>query len=136
MRQRCTNPNVQRYRYYGGRGIKVCDRWINDPVAFIEWAYANGYRDGLSIDRIDVNGNYEPSNCRWATGKEQARNTSKNRLITHKGETLCEAEWAERAGITQRALQHRLRRCGWDWETAISRPAHRGLSPYKGSAAR
>ena len=74
MKQRCNNPNNQKYKDYGGRGIKVCDEWLNDFQSFYNWAMANGYADSLSIDRIDVNGNYEPSNCRWATVMEQRHN--------------------------------------------------------------
>lgn len=79
MVERCTNPEISTWANYGGRGIRVCDEWREDPFAFYEWAMANGYSDDLSIDRIDSNGNYEPSNCRWTTMKEQQNNRRNNK---------------------------------------------------------
>ena len=79
MKQRCYNPKATRYDCYGGRGIRIHDKWLNDFKTFYNWAMNNGYKDNLTIDRIDVNGNYEPCNCRWATYKEQNSNKRNNK---------------------------------------------------------
>lgn len=108
MIYRCYHEKHQSYKWYGGRGIGVCDEWINDYQSFKKWAYLNGYVDGLSLDRIDVNGNYCPQNCRWVQRKEQASNTSRNRLITYNGQTKTLTQWSEQTGIGYSCLQTRL----------------------------
>lgn len=112
MIYRCENPKDKRYKNYGGRGIKVCKEWRNSFVAFRDWAFANGYKEGLSIDRIDVNGDYEPSNCRWITMAEQAGNTTRSVFITHNGETHTKAEWARIIGINAGTFAHRYEKYG------------------------
>ncbi len=121
MKARCVDSNSHKYHAYGGRGIKVCDEWLNSFESFYEWAMANGYQEDLSIDRIDNDGDYCPENCRWVTQKEQANNTRKNRLLTHNGETHTVAEWATIVGITKAALYHRLSR-GWSVKEALTTP--------------
>ena len=112
MQYRCYNKKSNRFHRYGLKGVKVCDEWLNSFEAFYEWAMNNGYEDDLSIDRIDANGNYEPSNCRWATAKTQARNKSTNRLLTYKGATKCLAEWCETYNLKQQTVSQRIR-YGW-----------------------
>lgn len=112
IKQRCFNPKSNGYENYGGRGITICDEWRKDFQAFYDWAMANGYTDKLSIDRIDVNGNYEPSNCRWVDMKFQGNHRRNNRLIEHNGEILTVSEWSERTGIKVGTIYSRLDR-GW-----------------------
>jgi len=108
IKYRCLDVTHYAYQAYGGRGIKVCDEWLNSFMSFYKWAIANGYSDELTIDRIDVNGDYEPSNCRWATAKEQANNRRNNVLLTFNGKTKTMAEWAYDIGITKQALFRRI----------------------------
>lgn len=126
MLGRCRNPNVREYHNYGGRGIKVCDEWRNSFEAFRDWAYANGYDENApkcecTLDRIDPNGNYEPSNCRWVSIKTQERNRRNNVLITFRGETHCMSEWAEIAGLKYVTFHHRIK-AGWSMERIMSTP--------------
>ena len=110
MKNRCLNSKYYLFKNYGGRGITICNEWKNDFVKFYDWSMNNGYNDTLTIDRIDVNGNYEPSNCRWATKLQQQRNTTRLRKITYKNETHCISEWAEILGLEYNTLYHRFRR--------------------------
>ncbi len=125
MRQRCNNPNSQHYSYYGGRGISICERWNT----FESFAEDMGERpEGLTIERIDNNGNYEPGNCRWASMAEQQLNTRRNRLLTHKGITQCLTVWAETIGVSDGCLRHRLI-AGWTLEAALEEPLSPGVRP-------
>lgn len=107
MKGRCNNCENKDYSYYGGRGIKVCPEWDKSYEAFRDWALASGHQDALTIDRIDVNGNYCPENCRWVNMKTQMNNTRANRRITQNGETRTMAEWAERTGIAYETIRYR-----------------------------
>ncbi len=117
MRTRCLNPNSRSWDSYGGRGITICPEW-NDYTAFQEWAISSGYRDGLSIDRIDVDGNYCPENCRWATAEEQSNNKRNSRLISINGVTHTLAQWSAIAGINRGTLKSRVE-SGWSGESLI-----------------
>lgn len=121
MKDRCHNLNAYEFKRYGERGISVCDEWRNSFEAFYEWAVANGYEEGLSIDRIDVNGNYEPSNCRWVDMKAQGRNRRSNHSLTFNGETHCVSEWSEITGISVTTIFSRIK-SGWDVESTLTRP--------------
>lgn len=120
MMARCTNPNVKSYPRYGGRGIRICPEW-SDFSAFQEWALSHGYADNLTIDRIDNDGDYEPSNCRWVTMKEQSSNTSRNRNVTLHGVTKLLDDWSRYYGINPKTVRDRLRR-GWELERALTTP--------------
>lgn len=122
MKTRCYNKNCKSYKRYGERGITVCEEWRNDFKAFYDWAMANGYKEGLTIDRIDVNGNYEPKNCRFVTAKVQSRNTSRNQYVTCCGQTKTIAEWAEIKGMKYFTLWNRIYRLGWNVEKAVNTP--------------
>ena len=110
MKSRCYKKTDYHYKWYGARGITICDKWLQDFNAFSEWALQNGYNDSLSIDRIDNNKNYEPNNCRWVDCKTQCRNRRSNVLFTYRGETKTLVEWSEIKGISYDKLQQRYKR--------------------------
>ena len=124
MKDRCYNPKDRSFKYYGELGIKVCNEWQKFET-FCQWALANGYADNLTIDRIDVNGNYEPSNCRWATRKEQANNKTTNRYITFEGKTKTLKQWSEILNISYAALQYRVDN-SWSFEKIKNTPVRGG----------
>ena len=137
MKRRCYNPEEKFYKDYGGRGIKVCDEWMDKKEGhsnFQKWAVENGWEEGRSIDRIDVNGNYEPNNCRWATPEEQANNRRNNNYVTINGVTKTTSEWARQIGISQNAFTGRIN-SGWTGEELL-KPKFKPLKMSKAEMAK
>lgn len=120
MKQRTMNPKSSRYHYYGEKGIKVCEEWLNYET-FRDWSLKNGYNDSLTLDRIDVNGDYCPENCHWVDWETQQNNKSNNRMITYNGETKTLAQWAHSANMIPQALATRIK-LGWSMEKALTTP--------------
>lgn len=121
IRGRCYNKNKDNYKYYGGRGITMCDEWLKDFENFYNWAINNGYKKGLSIDRINNNGNYEPSNCRWTTHKEQCNNRNSNVVITFNNKTQNLTQWAMELNMPYNTLYSRINYYGWSIEKAFTK---------------
>lgn len=121
MKTRCYNKNATRYDDWGGRGINVCNEWLNDFMEFYEWATNNGYKDGLMIDRIDNNKGYRPDNCRWITNKEQSNNRRNNILLTYNHVTKTAKEWANDLGINYYTIIGRYHRNWSDKECLLGR---------------
>lgn len=113
IKSRCNNIHNSRYHRYGGRGIKVCDEWNNDFISFYEWSINNGYQDDLTIDRIDNDKGYEPSNCRWADMKTQCRNRETNINITIGKSTRTLTEWCEIFNLDTKMILARYNRNGF-----------------------
>ena len=122
MKSRCYSQKNKSYPVYGGRGIKICEEWLNDVTVFHKWAIENGYKEGLTIDRIDVNGDYEPNNCRWITHKEQSYNLRSNKYITYNGRTQTICQWADELNIQRATLCHRIYVAKWSIEKALTTP--------------
>lgn len=118
MRARCLNTSNNRFNHYGGRGISISKKWTKYSD-FKDWALSNGYNKLLSIERINNNGNHTPSNCRWATQAEQVRNQRRSLILTHMGESMCAADWANKLGIPGSTIYSRLRK-GWSTERALT----------------
>lgn len=119
IRNRCYNKSDEHYKDYGRRGVKVCDEWKDDFMSFYDWAMNNGYDDKLTIDRIDVNGNYEPNNCRWVNMKHQCRNRRSCRYFTYKGDTHCLSEWCEILELNYSTVCTRINKLGWSVEKSL-----------------
>lgn len=120
MTERCENKHSERYPYYGGRGIQVCEEW-KDFVVFRDWVLANGYSPSLTIDRINNDGDYEPNNCKWSTMKDQCNNRRTNHLLTYNGKTQSITRWAEEIGMNPGTLKYRIY-LGWSTKEAIETP--------------
>lgn len=108
MKNRCYNKKVKSYKNYGGRGIKVCEEWKNNFMSFYNWAINNGYKEDLTIDRINNNGNYEPNNCRWITKEEQANNKRNNHFLTYQNQTLTINQWSKKLNIPRETIKTRI----------------------------
>lgn len=121
IKRRCDDEWRESYKYYGGRGITYCNEW-RDFDAFEKWSISHGYANDLSIDRIDVNGNYEPKNCRWVTNTIQANNTRRNHYLTYSGKNQSMAEWAREYNLPYEVLRDRINRLNWDIEKALTTP--------------
>lgn len=124
MKKRCLSPGDIMYAHYGGRGITVCEEWQNDFCRFSEWSLTNGYKEGLSIERIDVNGNYEPDNCKWITKTEQYLNRTDSHFITAFGKTKTIKEWADESGLKYDTIERRINQYGWNAEDAVTIKPH------------
>lgn len=125
MLDRCNNTANKAYKDYGARGITVCKEWREDFMTFFTWAMKEGYKKGLTLDRIDNNKGYNPMNCRWATVKEQSNNRRSNHLLTFNGKTQTMQQWADEMHINYWTLRDRLARCNWNVEKALTQPTRK-----------
>lgn len=131
MRRRCYDPAFIGYPHYGAIGITVCDEWRTCYETFQTWALAHGWKRGLTIDRIDCRGNYEPANCRWLTRAEQSCNRlSWNIPVTIDGVTDLAGHWADKYGLRRSLVYNRIRNRGWDPVKAITTPAKKSKVTY------
>lgn len=121
MKSRCYNKNSINYKYYGGKGVIICEDWLSSFENFYEWAISNGYNKELTIDRIYPNEGYNPRNCKWSTKKEQSYNRSMSVKLTYNGKTMYLTEWAEELNIDKKTLSWRYRN-GWSDEEILTRP--------------
>jgi hypothetical protein len=121
IKQRCYNKNSAKYKNYGMRAVKVCEEWLNDFELFYIWSIDNGYEQGLSLDRIDVNGNYEPKNCRWVTMKVQQNNKTINLNVTIDGTTKTARQWEEEYNLSHGTIKRRLS-LNWDEKDLLNQP--------------
>ena len=130
IKKRCLNPNSKEYVYYGGRGISICSDWADSFEAFYGWAKENGYNDNLTIERVDVNGDYCPENCCFIPFKDQCNNTTRSHIIVIDGVSMNLTQWCNFYNISERVVRHRLER-GCDIMMALSTPKLIGREIYE-----
>ena len=126
IKKRCYSDSEPRYKDYGARGIEMCDEWLNSSNGFdnfVEWSLANGYNDALSIDRVDVNGNYCPANCRWISIQDQANNKRDTKWVEYKGERVQLKKLCDKLGVTYDTVHNRIYNLKWSVEDAIEKPS-------------
>lgn len=126
---RCYNKKSKNFHTYGGRGIIMCDKWKNSYEEFHLWSISNGYKETLSIDRIDNNGNYCPDNCRWSTSKEQCNNKRNNVVYTFDGRTQTQKQWCDELGLNRTTVAGRIK-SGWTIEQALTLPHNTKLKSF------
>lgn len=129
MKMRCYSPNRHDYKYYGGRGVTICNEWFTPGswkgwLKFKDWALSHGYQDGLTIDRIDINMGYSPDNCRWVTMKVQNNNKTNNHFVTYNGKTQSISDWCMELGLPCNVIRERFIR-GWSVDRAFKQKIRR-----------
>lgn len=131
IKQRCLDKNYKAYQNYGAVGITICDEWKDDFVAFMNWSYKNGYREGLSLDRIDNSKGYSPDNCRWVTWKDQCNNRRSNINVTYQGRTQTLKQWCEELNLNYDLIRNRMRKKRITFEEAIEEGVPAARNHYK-----
>ena len=124
MKQRCYNSNYHAYKNYGGRGIAICDDWVNSFDNFYNWAIDNGYREDLSIERINVDDNYCPNNCTWITLAQQAQNRRSCYMFYYNNKEQNLSQWCNELSLDYKLIHNRIFKLKWSFERAISEPVH------------
>jgi hypothetical protein len=124
IKQRCYNQNNEQYKYYGARGIQMCEEWFNEPKSFVEWGAANGWQKGLEIDRENNDLGYSPENCRWVTPKINSNNRRSNIIVEHEGRKQTVKQWAEELNLNYAMLIGRINK-GWDTGKALTMPSYK-----------
>ena len=131
IKKRCYNERIKQWNDYGGRGISVCEEWRNDFKKFYDWAISNGWEKGLSLDRIDNNGNYAPTNCRWVTMNIQQNNKRNNFYITCYGETKTLSEWCKHLNLNYSATKNRITYLNWSIKKSFETPPMKNQYKFK-----